>query len=86
MEPHRIGLAHVEGVVGAEAEAVLAVGGDEEIELGAVVDQGVEPEAAEVGRGRLMQVLAAVLPRPGGVIHAAEIGRQVAAPVGDADL
>src|SRR5690606_23328110 len=78
MEADRIGLGHVERVVGAQAQLVGPVGPDQAVELVLIEHQRVEPQLAQVARRRVLAVLAAVSPRAPAVIHPPPVAGQIA--------
>ena len=59
---------------------------DEVLQLVVGVDEGIEIEPLQIGRRHLLQVLAAIRPRRGGVVDAPGISRQQTAAMGDDDL
>src|SRR5438046_1276238 len=72
-ESDRVGLGHVEGIIGAEHDVIGAPDLDQMLQLALVEDHGVEIELLQILRGRLLDVDAAILAMREGVVEAAPI-------------
>ncbi|ALE79919.1 hypothetical protein WY02_17405 [Pseudonocardia sp. AL041005-10] len=78
---HRVGHAHVEGVVGTEQHPVGTDGGDERPQCLRGVHQRVEPQMPQIGRRR-QGAASGLRPYLPCVVRPPQVGRQVSAAVG----